>query len=600
MSGNYGLHWKYQQLDSDGFDADDAASTVGAPSSPSGTMLPDLDFPDIPFVELDSDDLLGNDSDDPDYTEANKKRAPPKTNEQKTLAVLGFMKQHLGRFSLHLLLDTLFTSNNGSITNYTGMYFQSGGASHLMEIAIGNRWKQDDALANHIVDKAAEICSREASWLTDQASKGPNFADAEFLRVKATDVQVEMLQSFRIQDLLDRYDRTLPCLQHLLKAVIGKTEPVHPSSRNPDMGRAMVTSTLLNLRSRLTCYHAVMNSLMLWDNRASQKLVKVLNRYGFCSSYPFLNKSITYLTKDSNRLSINVANDPTKLLLLPYDNFNWMKHAWETSATHGSVTHDQVSALLVVFRLPPDSPPETARQLADIDSFAATAGTRHHLSAHQSLSEILPNRVDQEQFSHHSTIHIAQILVEAVKAWAEHRSIIPKLTDPHALPAEKTEEYFLPTYDQEQSSTRGNMLVIGHYYRDVLAMPKEIFEERFGFLLGDRLTTARARAAQDQRALDLSEDRIDHLSSFAMLSGIMHVCMNMISNIGKNYWGHSDKDGVSLLTLLQILPNRSDINLRKIDFYAWLRFLDVVLRALILGAAMSVLDLTSPDDLGQR
>ncbi|KAJ6505903.1 hypothetical protein C8R47DRAFT_967587 [Mycena vitilis] len=331
---------------------------------------------------------------------------------------------------------------------------------------------------------------------------------------------------------------------------------------------------LLNLRSRLTSYHPAMNSLMLWDNHASKKLIKILNRYGVCSSYPFLNKSVLYVTKDSIRLAIQVANDPTKLTLLPYDNFNWMKHAYETSAIHGSVTHDQVSALLVVLRLPPGSPPELAKQLASVDGFAITAGTRHRLPPHQALSEILPNHVDQAKFSHNSTIHVATILVDA--------------------------EWYLPTYDQEQSSTRGNMLVMGHYFRDVLAMPKEIFEERFGFLLGDRLTTARARAAQDQRSLDRSEDRADHLSSFAMLSGLMHICMNMISNIGKNYWGGADRDGISLMTLLQKLPNRNDINLRKIDFYAWLRFLDVVLRALVLKAAMSILHIKSPEELGQR
>jgi hypothetical protein len=357
---------------------------------------------------------------------------------------------------------------------------------------------------------------------------------------------------------------------------------------------------LLNLRSRLTSYHPVMNSLMLWDNRASKKLVTILNHYGFCSSYRFSNKSVIYVTKDSIQLAINIANDPTKLHLLPYDNFNWMKHAWETSATHGSVTHDQVSALLVVLRLPPGSPPEMAKQLASIDSFTITAGTRHRLPPHQSLSEILPNHADQGQFSRNSTIHVGWILVDAVQAWSKHRSFIPQFFDPDALPAEKAEECFLPTYDQEQSSTRGNMLVMGHYFRDVLAMPKEIFEERFGFLLGDRLTTARARAAQDQRSLDRSEDRIDHLSSFAMLSGVMHICMNMISNIGKNYWGGTDKDGVSLITLLQKLPNRNNINLRKIDFYAWLRFLDVVLRALVLKAAMSVLHVKLPEELGQR
>jgi hypothetical protein len=111
----------------------------------------------------------------------------------------------------------------------------------------------------------------------------------------------------------------------------------------------------------------------------------------------------------------------------------------------------------------------------------------------------------------------------------------------------------------------------------------------FFFLLGDRLTTARDRAAQDQRAVDRSEYRVDHLSSFEVTSGIMHFVMNQIHNMGKNTWGGANKDAVSLLTLLEKLPNRTNINLRKIDFYAWLRFLDTVLRALILRAAMAVL-----------
>ncbi|KAK7013388.1 hypothetical protein R3P38DRAFT_2546058 [Favolaschia claudopus] len=469
-----------------------------------------------------------------------------------------------------------------------------------MEIGIGDRWKHDTELSNCIIGKASEICGREASHLTDQASKGPYYHDAEFLRVKASEVRVEMLQSFHMRALLERYERTMPHLQQLLKAVIGKTEAKHESSRDPDMGRTMLTSMLLNLRSRLTSYHPMINSLMLWDIRAPKKLVKVLNRYGFCCSHPVLNEAITHLTKDSNQLAIRVANDPAKLLLLPYDNFNWMKHAWETSTSHGSVTHDQVSALLVASHLPPGSPPETAQRLADVKRFAETAGKRHQLPPHQSLSEILPSQLDQSVFLRNSMLHIAHILVEGVQDWSHHQSSIPVFADPFALPAEKTEEYFLPTYDQEQSSTRGNMLVMEHYFKDVLAMPATIFEERFGFLLGDRLTTARARAAQDQRALDRSENRLDHLSSFAMLSGVMHICMNMISNLGKNYWGGADADDVSLATLLRLLPNRNEINVRKIDFYAWLRFLDVVLRALVMKAAMSVLGLNSPEKLGQN
>ncbi|KAJ6545287.1 hypothetical protein B0H19DRAFT_899522, partial [Mycena capillaripes] len=130
--------------------------------------------------------LPEDDSEDPEY--GTSVRAPKKSDEQKTLEILGFMKQNFGRFSLRLLLDTLFTSDNGSIKNYTTIYFQSGGAQHLIERAVGDRWKHDDDLADCILDKAAEICGREVSWLTDQASKGPNYSDAEFLRVKATDM----------------------------------------------------------------------------------------------------------------------------------------------------------------------------------------------------------------------------------------------------------------------------------------------------------------------------------------------------------------------------------------------------------------------------
>ncbi|KAJ6465270.1 hypothetical protein C8R45DRAFT_1173671 [Mycena sanguinolenta] len=601
MSHNYALRPYHLELNSDGFETEDSQSTVGATSSPLGPEPVDLDLPpDVQFQDLGPSFFPSDDNDDKDYDPTNI-RAERKTNTEKTLEILGFMKGHFKRFSLRLFLETLFTSDNGSIKNWTKIYFQDGGAVHLMKFAVADRWRDDEPLSDLIVDKAAEICARETTWLTDQASRGPNYSDALFLRVKATNVRVDMLHSFRVRALLDRYERTLPRFQHLLKVIIGKTEPKHPGSRNPDMGRTMVPSMILNLRSRLTSYHTTINSFMLWDNGAPKKLIKILNRYGFCSSHPFLNDCIRHLTKDSIQLAINIANDPTKLILFPYDNFNWMKHAWETSAAHGSTTHDQVSALLVVLRLPPGSPPELAQQLASIDNFSQTSRTRHILSAHKALSDIVPSREDQVQFAQNATIHVAQILVDAVKAWStDHGGKIPKITDPYALPAQKAEEYFLPTYDQEQSSTRGNTLVMEHYFVDVLQVPKATFEDSYKFILGDRLTTARVRAAQDQRALDRSEHRVDHLSSFGILSGVMHICMNMINNLGKNYWGGPNRDTVSLSTLLQKLPNRTDINLRKIDFYAWLRFLDVVLRALVLKAAMSVLHLTSADQLGQE
>ena len=126
------------------------------------------------------------------------------------------------------------------------------------------------------------------------------------------------------------------------------------------------------------------------------------------------------------------------------------------------------------------------------------------------------------------------------------------------------------------------MAVISHYFLNVLKLPKNVFEECMFFILGDRLTTARDRAAQDQRAIDRSPFQADHLSSITLTGGLMHYCLNMVRNIGINHWGGAAKNGdaVSLMALRDILPNRSEINTRKIDFYAWLRFLDVVLHPL--------------------
>ncbi|KAJ7741731.1 hypothetical protein B0H16DRAFT_1323624, partial [Mycena metata] len=357
---------------------------------------------------------------------------------------------------------------------------------------------------------------------------------------------------------------------------------------------------ILNLRSRETNLHAAVNSLMLWDGHVSKRLVQILNRYGFCTSYLYQTKAVESISKDGLKIARHAASDPEKLLLLPYDNFNWMQTAWEASATHGNISHDQVSALLVILGLPEGSPAGEARRLAGVDNFLQTAQTRHTLPPDRALEEILPTAVDQHIFADNAMKHVSDILCDFIEGFGIHRKELPKFWDPFALPEVKTEEYFLPTFDQEQSSTRGNMLVIDHYFQRILRIPKSVFEHQNFFLLGDRLTTARDRAAQDQRALDRSEDRIDHLSSFACLSGIMHLVMNEIHNIGKNAWGGSNKDAVSLLTLRDKLPNRNNVNLRKIDFYAWLRFLDVILRALVLRGAMVILHLSDTAQLKQQ
>ncbi|KAJ7156078.1 hypothetical protein C8R43DRAFT_1096270 [Mycena crocata] len=556
MSRNYPIR-PYSGLNSDDFAASeaDAESTIGATSSPPGPSVPDIFMPEnVPFLALGSD-AFGDEDLDLDY--GSNFRAPKSNNTDKTLAVLKFIKDTFPRFSLRDLIQELFTSDNGSIKNVTNSYLGTGGNIHLLEVAIRDRVTKDSEVDNWIMDKAISICGREVSFLTNQASNGKHFDDARSLRLPANAVKVELLQTFSVPDLLVVYERTTVQLQKFLKAVIGKDAPpvgadesMIRCQRNPDMGRTMITSMILNLRSRETNLHCAMNSLMLWDGRVPKRLVQTLNRYGFSTSYLYQTKAVRSVSKDGVYIASAAANDPEKILALPYDNFNWSETAWEISAQHGNISHDQVSE-----------------------------GRLAHIFADNAMK------------------HVADILADEVHGFKAHRNLLPRFSDPYALPLEKDEEYFLPTYDQEQASTRGNMLVIEHYFLDILRVPKEVFEKRYYFLLGDRLTTARDRAAQDQRAVDRSEHRVDHLASFQVLSGIMHFVMNKIQNVGKNAWGGANKDAVSLVTLLEKLPNRNNINLRKIDFYAWLRFLDVVLRALVLRAAIVELDLSSPTQL---
>ncbi|KAK7015297.1 hypothetical protein R3P38DRAFT_3321629 [Favolaschia claudopus] len=414
-------------------------------------------------------------------------------------------------------------------------------------------------LASSRTVHAGEICAKEATCLTETARKGPFYAEALALRLPSQSVTVEHLKSFSVRRLLQVYEGVTPNLQTLLKAVIQKQNPdsdLERQQRNP--GRTMITSMLLNLRSRETNLHQAMNCLL---------------------SYNYQTKAVPTISKDATRLASRVANDLSKMWLLPYDNFNWVEKAWETSATHGNAVHDQVSALLVVLDLPPGSDGTDAARLSDPLTFEQTKGTRHHLEPDISLEQILPHADDQNCFFNHSAIHVSHTLAEEVGTLSEYRNLLGPFHETHELPAKKTEEYFLPTFDQEQTSTRGNMIVLDHFFRDVLKVPNEVFENKNYFVLGDRLTTARDRAAQDQRALDRSEHRFDHLASISILSGLMHVSMNQVQNIGRNTWGTAGAfDALSLATLLSKLPN--------IDFYAWLRFFDVILRALVMRAAM--------------
>ncbi|KAJ7667161.1 hypothetical protein B0H17DRAFT_1162454 [Mycena rosella] len=466
---------------------------------PPGPYVPDLYVQqDVPFLDLGSDDLRDEEA---DLTYGSNSRARKFTDTEKTLAVLEFMKEEFSRFSLKAFLQELFTSEHASIKNVTNSYLATGGGLHLLETAIGDQGMQDPDIGDWIMAHATELCSREVTQLTTRASEGPHFADAQYLRVPANAINIDLLQSFSVPGLLKLYERCTTWLQTFLKA-----------------GRTLITSMILNLRSRKTNLHGAINTLMLWDGRVPKRLVQTLNRYGFCTSYLYQIKAVGSVSKDAVMLARSVANDPEKLLLLPYDNYNWRETAWETSEMHGNISHDEVSALLVVLDLPPDSLPGEAGRLASVNNFAQTARTRHHIPPDEALEGILPTDVDQRTFADNAVKHVGQILCDEIAALSSHRNDLPEFFDPHALPAAKTEEYFLPTYDQEQSSTQGIC------YR-------------------------------------CSEHQVDHLSSFEVLSSIMHV----------NAWGSGTTD-----------PN---INLWKIDFYAWLRFMDAVLFMVVLNVS---------------
>jgi hypothetical protein len=129
------------------------------------------------------------------------------------------------------------------------------------------------------------------------------------------------------------------------------------------------------------------------------------------------------------------------------------------------------------------------------------AGTQHRIPPDQAFIDIIPSSDHQQVFRANVIVHVAQILSEEIQGFTRHRCHLPKIIDPSVLEPTRTEEYFLPTYDQEQSSTQGNMLVLRHYFQEILSIPTHQFEKEMFFVLGDRLTTARDHTAQDQWAV---------------------------------------------------------------------------------------------------
>ena len=539
------------------------------------------------------------------------------------------MKTRYPWFSLPQFLKTLFTSQAGAIKNYTTIFLAGDVPLQLMDIW----WDESQAKTKFhdwVVKKAGTVCAQECSWLTDQASNGPHFADAKFLRVTPNEMMVTLVKSFFLHDLMERYRQVTPQLQSFLHMVIGKdgsgSDPPSRTGRNIDIvsivfmaiicticlcltqGCTTLISMILNQRSRLITYHASINALVLWDNQVPKRGIQLLNRVGWCTSHRSTGRYVRQLGCDAIRLARDAAIDPSKVKLLPYDNFNWSVRAWEVSAMHRTAQHDQVSAMLVV--LHQEQPffnnmdssggaVPSAQHLASVERFVSQMGHRHKLSPDDALKNIMLHQEDHQTFRELASIHVAHILTEEIESFRVLQSTIPEFKDLNAIPPHKTECNYLPTFDQEQGSTRGNMAVLEHYFLNVLKIPKLVFERTMYFVLGDQLTTARDRAAQDQRAVDQSDYHVDHLSSFAMTSGLMHVCLNFIINVGKNLWGETSNDPTSLRLHCDMLPGHAEINLRKVDFYAWLRFLDAILQALVLSAAVSTQNMDSLSSLEQ-
>jgi hypothetical protein len=132
-------------------------------------------------------------------------------------------------------------------------------------------------------------------------------------------------------------------------------------------------------------YHQAMNSMLLWDHKTPKQLVQTLSRLSFSASYAFQCRSVKSVARDEVRLAKLAAADKSKVKQMAYDNFNWVSRTFEPSANHGHVTHDEVSALLVVLRLPEGPDALTASDYASVERFEATAGERHRIPAATAL-----------------------------------------------------------------------------------------------------------------------------------------------------------------------------------------------------------------------
>ena len=201
-------------------DATEAESTVGPTSSPPMCPLSEDNLVHALYAQLAGGDLSEEDSDDMDFILGQK--GPPKyTDDQKALACLKYLGT-FSRFSLKSFIMTIFQSRDPLVRVYAGKFMENDGLIFLLDIWWDEygRAPGGSALSQWIVGRAAEICAREFSFLTDRAYSGPYQSDTATLCIPSKAFSVDHINKFKLQNLTACYNWTVPSLQRVLQAIL--------------------------------------------------------------------------------------------------------------------------------------------------------------------------------------------------------------------------------------------------------------------------------------------------------------------------------------------------------------------------------------------
>ncbi|KAF8998377.1 hypothetical protein BDQ17DRAFT_1219961, partial [Cyathus striatus] len=111
-------------------------------------------------------------------------RKSPQTLDQKIAVILDYMHTVDNRLSLYKFISEVFSSSHASVKASSGKFYSENSHIKLMDLW----WMQcggmhDINMKEWIMNQAAEICAREASFLTNRASEGPYFDVAKSLRL---------------------------------------------------------------------------------------------------------------------------------------------------------------------------------------------------------------------------------------------------------------------------------------------------------------------------------------------------------------------------------------------------------------------------------